>query len=94
VRQERKSRAPGEENADDEEQDHADDADRRVLAVQVGLGARLDRCGDLLHPRIARRLGEDPLDGNRAVNDGRYRADEREDKRIGHGDSPSRNVKS
>ena len=82
--------APAEEDADDDEQDDADDADRHVLAVQVGLGAGLDRGGDLLHPRVARRLGEDPADGHRAVDDRRDRADEREDERLDMEISPSK----
>ncbi len=55
----------------DEEHD-SDDADRRVLPVQVGAGAFLDRSGDFLHSRIAGRLLENPTDGNRPVNNGQY----------------------
>ncbi len=55
-------RAAAERKPDDDEQDDADDADRRVLAVEIRLGAGLDRGGDLLHPRVARGLGEDPVD--------------------------------
>ena len=56
--QEAARRAAAERPPDDDEQDDADDADRRVLAVEIGLGAGLDRRGDLLHARIAGRLGQ------------------------------------
>ncbi len=46
--------SPGDEG-DDQEQHHADDADRAVLAVEVGLRALLDGAGDFLHARVARR---------------------------------------
>ena len=37
-----------------DDQDHdADDADRHVLAVEIGAGALLDGGGDLLHARGA-----------------------------------------
>ena len=43
-------------------EDHqADDADRRVLAVQVGARTFLDGSGDLLHARGARVGGQDLL---------------------------------
>ena len=51
---------PAEREADDHEQHDADDGDGGVLAVEVGLGAGLDRRGDLLHARIAGRLRQDP----------------------------------
>ena len=50
--------------AQDEEQHHADDRDRRVLAVHVGLCAFLDAGSDLLHPVVTRRLPEYPLGRN------------------------------
>src|SRR4029079_15857611 len=78
------------EETDEEEENYTDDADRRVLPVQVGLGAGLNRGRDFLHPRIACRLGEYPANRNGAVGDRRYRADEREDERIGHGTLPSK----
>ena len=83
---------PRQEHADQHEEDYADDADRRVLAVEVRLRAGLDCRGDFLHSRIARRFGEDPADGDRAINDRRNRADEREDERIGHENTPCSNV--
>ena len=47
------------EDAEDDEDHDADDADRRVLAVEVGLRALLDRGRNLLHPRRAGVGGED-----------------------------------
>ena len=49
------------------------DADRAVLAVQVGLGACLDRRNDLLHSGIDRRQGQDGAAGDDAVEH-RHRA--------------------
>ena len=43
-----------------EEQDRAGDADSRVLPIEVGARAFLDRRRDLLHARIACGLPEDP----------------------------------
>jgi hypothetical protein len=45
--QEADRRMPAEEDADDHAQHDACDADRHVLAVEVGAGAFLDRAGDL-----------------------------------------------
>ena len=42
----------------EQDRDHGDD---RVLAGQVGLGALLDGAGDLPHPIVAGRAGEQPL---------------------------------
>ena len=42
----------------DDGHDDADDADRRVLLVQIGLGAFLDGGGDFLHARVAGRSGQ------------------------------------
>ena len=44
---------PAEEIADDQEDHDADDADRRVLALEIGLRALAHRGGDLLHPCAA-----------------------------------------
>ena len=63
-----------EKDADDDEQYDADNADRRVLAVQVRLRARLDGRGDLLHAGIAGRLRENLVDPDDAEDDGRNRA--------------------
>src|SRR5690606_16228385 len=56
------------DEADHEEEDDADQADRAVLPVEVGLGALLDRPGDLLHPRVARIERENPAARNDAVD--------------------------
>ncbi len=74
--------------ADDHEQDHADDADRRVLAIEIGLRAGLDRGGDFAHPIVAGRLFHDPADRHDSVDDGCDRADQRENEPFGHGRSP------
>ena len=42
-----------EPDADEDEQDHADDADRPVLAVEVGGRALLHGGGDLAHALVA-----------------------------------------
>ena len=44
---------PAEEISDDQEDHDADDADRRVLALEIGLRAFRDCGGDFLHPRVA-----------------------------------------
>ena len=44
---------PAQEIADDQENHDADDADRRVLALEIGLRALAHGGGDLLHPRRA-----------------------------------------
>ncbi len=63
---------------DDQEQDHADDADRPVLPVQVRLGAGLDRCGDLLHPGVAGGKRQDRTARHDAVEHRENAADQRE----------------
>ncbi len=45
-----------------EEDDDRDDANGRDLPVEVSLRALLDGAGDLLHPAVARRGGEDQSD--------------------------------
>ena len=67
------------EDADDDEQHDADDGDGRVLALEVGDRALLDRRGDLLHARVAGGQAQDARDLPDAVDDGEKRADERED---------------
>ena len=54
---------------DDQEQHHAGDGDRRVLAVEVGAGAFLDGAGDLLHALVASGLAVDPAGREQAVQD-------------------------
>jgi hypothetical protein len=61
-----------------------DDADRRVLAVEIGLGAFLNRCGDSLHAVVARRLRQNPLAHDPAVGDCRHGADQCEDQSCCH----------
>ncbi|KAG0954104.1 hypothetical protein G6F31_013248 [Rhizopus arrhizus] len=51
---------PAEEDADQHEQHYAGDADRQVLAVEVGTCAFLDRGGDRDHAFIAGGLAQDP----------------------------------
>ncbi len=58
---------PVEREAEHEEQYDANHADRRVLAVHVGGRAFLDRLGNFLHARVARRLFQDPPGGYEAV---------------------------
>ena len=70
--------AIGQQEADEEEQDDADQADRLVLATQVGAGAFLDGRGDLLHFFVAGRLGHDPARRNQPVNDGEGRTGQRQ----------------
>ena len=54
------------------EQHHADDGDRGVLPVEVGLGAGLDGRRDVLHARIARRQLENGHHREHAVQNGDY----------------------
>ena len=70
--------APVEREADDDEQHDADDRDRRVLAVEIGARAFLDRRGDLLHALVAGGLGQDPADRPDAVENREDRADQRD----------------
>ena len=51
--QEAERHQPAEEVADDEEDHDADDADRGVLALEIGLRAFAYGRRDLLHPRVA-----------------------------------------
>ena len=55
-------------DAENDQDDHADDADRRVLAVQVGAGAFLHGGGDLLHAGVAGVGGEHLPAGDQAVD--------------------------
>ena len=72
---------PVEREAEDHEQHHADDADGGVLAVQVGVGALLDRRGDFLHARIAGRLRHDPACREHTVDDGEHAGADRQPQR-------------
>ncbi len=60
--QEEDTGLPSEREGEEQEDDRPDPGDDRVLPVEVGLGALLDRLGDLLHPVIALRLAQDPED--------------------------------
>ena len=53
----------------------------RVLAIQVGLGARLDGRGDFLHAGVAGRLRHDPADREDAVQDREHAGANREPQR-------------
>ena len=64
--------------AQHEEEHHADDADGAVLAVQVGLRAGLDGGGDLLHARVAGGQGQDGAACGDAIDDGDHAADQGE----------------
>src|SRR4029079_7253666 len=70
--------------ADDEEEHHADDGYRRVLAAQVRDGALAHRAGDLAHAVVAVGQAQDPRDLPDTVKDGEYRARERENDAAGH----------
>ena len=65
--------------AEQQERDDRDDRDRRVLAAQVRRGAFLHGARDLLHPLGARGLAEEPAREAEAVDDGRRRAEQREE---------------
>ena len=60
---------PAEQHADQHEYHRAHDGDGGVLALQIGVGAFLNRLGDLLHAVIAGAGRQDGADLNRAVND-------------------------
>ena len=60
-------------------------ADRHVLAVEVRLGAGLDRGGDFAHPVVAGGLLQNPADRYETVDDRSGRADERENEAVGVG---------
>jgi hypothetical protein len=64
------------ENPDGGGKDYADDANRGVLTVQVGLRAFLNGRGNFLHAVVARRLGQNPLAHDPAVGDCRHRTDQ------------------
>jgi hypothetical protein len=54
-------------DTDDNKQDDADNADRQVLTIHVGLRAFLDGLCDFLHAVVARRLLQNPLRRNQAI---------------------------
>ena len=62
-----------------DEQHHPDDRDRRVLAVEVRLGAFLHRPRDALHPLVARRQRQQGARGHEAVCHGTGGANEGDD---------------
>jgi hypothetical protein len=67
-----------EENPDHHGKCDADDRNRRVLAVEVGLSPLLHGAGNRTHAIIAGRLGQNPLAGDPAVGDSHHGADQRE----------------
>ena len=73
---------------DDDEQEQADDTDRQVLAIEVGLRAGLDGSGDLAHPVVAGGLRHDPSDRHDAIGDRGNGADQREDEFYRHVNLP------
>src|SRR6185436_5020 len=77
-------RIPVEREAEHDEEHDADDRDRRVLPVQVGARALLDRRRDLLHPGTARGLREYPARHENAVEDGDDAGRDREPERVLH----------
>jgi hypothetical protein len=66
------------DHRNDDRQHHADDGDRAVLAIEVGLRTLLHGGGDLLHPSIARGLLEDPRSRQRTERHGRQPAEQGE----------------
>ncbi len=58
---------PAQSKSENDEEDHADDGDGAVLAIQVRPGAGLNGGGDLLHPSVAGGLRQDPADGYQSV---------------------------
>ena len=80
--------APAQRPPDDDEQQHADDADRQVLAIEIGLRAGLDGGGDLAHPLVAGGLRHDPSDRHDAIGNRGNGADQREDEFYRHVNLP------
>jgi hypothetical protein len=80
--QEADRRIPPEEDADDDAQHDACDADRHVLAVEVGAGAFLDRAGDLLHALVAGGTAVDPGRGPQAIENRDDGARQRQDQTV------------
>jgi len=63
-------RGRAEENPDNYGEYDTDNTNRSVLAVQIGLRAFLNGCGNCLHAIVARRLGQNPLAYDPTVGDG------------------------
>ncbi len=74
---------PVDGDPDDYRNDHTDDRDHRVLAVEVGGGALLDGGSDLLHARVARRHPQDEGDQDEGEDDGGGATGHREQDDIG-----------
>jgi hypothetical protein len=68
---------PIEEHGEQDGDDDAGDADRRVLPLEERLRALLDRAGDLLHALVAGGQRHDAVDEERRVGDGQHPRSER-----------------
>ena len=71
-----------EEDADNDGDDDPDDGDRRVLALQVGAGAFLDRGRHFDHARVAGGHAEHLAAGDDPVEDGDHAAGDRDIKQV------------
>ena len=79
---------PVEEQSNQDRDDHADDPDRRVLPVEIGLRAFLDRAGDLLHPGVPCGRAEHLAAGDDAVENGQQAEEYRDDHEVHVSPSP------
>ena len=70
-----------EKDGDQHGDDGADDGDRAVLAVEVGVGAFLNRLGDFLHLCAAGGQRHEPLGGKNAIRHGNDACDNWQPKR-------------
>ena len=70
------SQPSGRREADDDRKHDRDDGDGRVLTLEEGHGAFLDRGGDRLHSLVAGRLGKHPKGQRDAVKYGERAANE------------------
>ena len=72
---------PVERQSERNEEHDADDRDRRVLAVHVGVGAFLNRCRDLLHAIGPGRASQDPAGHEEPIYDREHGGAQRQPKR-------------
>ncbi len=77
---------PGQQQAENDEDDRADAGNGHILSFEIGLRPFRDRPRDFLHPRRARIRGEKLRCGDRAVTDGEKSAENHHPKR-NHRDS-------